>query len=64
MLATSPDHSVRNGTKAVELAQQTGRLSGGKNALMTATLAAAYAEEGRFSEAVTAAKRALQLANS
>jgi tetratricopeptide (TPR) repeat protein len=30
IMATSPDASVRNGAKAVELAQQAGRLSGGK----------------------------------
>jgi hypothetical protein len=62
VLATSPDPSVRNGTKAVELAGQTDRLSGGRNPAMAATLAAAYAETGRFPEAITNAERALQLA--
>jgi tetratricopeptide (TPR) repeat protein len=62
VLATSPDPSVRNGTKAVELAGQTDRLSGGRNPAMAATLAAAYAEAGRFAEAITTARRALQLA--
>jgi tetratricopeptide (TPR) repeat protein len=64
IMATSPDASVRNGTRAVELARQTDRLSGGKNPVMAATLAAAYAEAGRFPEAVTAAQRAMQLAAS
>ena len=64
VLATSPDPSVRNGTKAVELARQTDRLSSGGNPAMAATLAAAYAEAGRFSEAITTAQRALQLAIS
>ena len=64
VLATSPNSSVRNGSKAVELAQQTDRLSGGRNPTMIATLAAAYAEAGRFSEAITTAQRALQLASS
>ena len=64
VLATSPDPTVRNGTKAVELAQQTDRLSGGMNPAIAATLAAAYAEAGRFPEAVTTAQRALQLATS
>jgi len=64
LLATSPDPSVRNGTKAVELSQQTDRLSGRKNPVMAATLAAAYAEAGRFPEAITTAQRALQLATS
>jgi len=62
ILATSSDPSVRNGAKAIELAEQTDRLSGGTNPVMAATLAAAYAEAGRFSEAITNAQRALQLA--
>jgi tetratricopeptide (TPR) repeat protein len=64
VLATSPDPSVRDGTKAVELAGQTDRLSSGRNPGMAATLAAAYAEAGRFPEAITTAQRALQLATS
>jgi len=64
VLATSPDPSIRNGTRAVELAEQTDRLSGGRNPAIAATLAAAYAEAGRFPEAITTAQRALQLAAS
>jgi tetratricopeptide (TPR) repeat protein len=64
VLATSSDPSIRNGTKAVELAQQTDKLSGGSNPGIAATLAAAYAEAGQFPEAMTTAKRALQLATS
>jgi tetratricopeptide (TPR) repeat protein len=63
MMATSPDAAVRNGTKAVELARQTDQLSGGKNPVMAATLAAAYAEAGRFPDAIATAQHALQLAN-
>jgi len=48
----------------VELAEQTDRLSGGRNPAIAATLAAAYAEAGRFPEAITTAQRALQLAAS
>jgi Tfp pilus assembly protein PilF len=62
IMATSPDASVRNGTKAVELARQTDRLSGGKNPVMAATLAAAYAEAGKFGDAIATAQHALQLA--
>jgi tetratricopeptide (TPR) repeat protein len=62
-LATSPDAAVRNGTKAVELAQQADQLSGGRNPLMAATLAAAYAEAGKFGDAIATAQRALQLAD-
>jgi tetratricopeptide (TPR) repeat protein len=62
LLATSPDPSVRNGTKAVELARQADQLAGGENPSNAATLAAAYAEAGRFPEAIASAQRALQLA--
>jgi protein O-mannosyl-transferase len=64
VLATSPQESLRNGARAVELAEQALRLSGGKNPLIFRTLAAAYAESGRFPEAIENAKRALELANS
>jgi tetratricopeptide (TPR) repeat protein len=64
VLATSPAPSMRNGTKAVELAQQTNQLSGGKKPMLAATLAAAYAEAGRFPEAIACAGRAVQLASS
>ena len=39
-------------------------MSAGKNPLFIGTLAAAYAETGRFAEAVAAAQRALQLATA
>lgn len=61
-MATSPNAAMRNGAKAVELAQQTDRLTGGTNAMMAAILAAAYAETQQFDKAIVAGKRALQLA--
>jgi tetratricopeptide (TPR) repeat protein len=64
IMATCPDASVRNGTQAVELAEQAEQLSGGGNPAILATLAAAYAEAGRFPEAVTTAQKALQLVES
>jgi Flp pilus assembly protein TadD len=64
VLATSPQASVRNGVRAMELAQQAERLSGGKDPSVLGTLAAAYAETGRFPDAVAAAQRALELATS
>jgi protein O-mannosyl-transferase len=64
VLVTSPQASVRNGARAVELAQQAERLSGGRNPDILGTLAAAYAEAGRFPEAVTTAQRAARLANA
>ena len=64
VLATSPEASVRNGARAVDLAQQADRSCNGTNPVVAKTLAAAYAEAGRFSEAMDAARRAQQLAVS
>ena len=64
ILATCPDTSVRNGERAVALAQRADKFSGGKNPSFLGTLAAAYAEAGRFSEAVATARRALELATA
>jgi tetratricopeptide (TPR) repeat protein len=63
-LATHPEATVRDGTRALALAQQVDQLSGGDDAMALATLAAAYAEVGRYPEAVAAARRALQLAGT
>jgi tetratricopeptide (TPR) repeat protein len=62
ILATSPDASVRNGAKAIELAKQTVRLSDGADPISVRTLAAADAEAGRFSEAAETAQQAQRLA--
>ena len=62
LLATSPDASLRNGLKAVEFAKQADRLVAGTNALVLRTLAAAYAENGEFANAIGAARSAIQLA--
>jgi tetratricopeptide (TPR) repeat protein len=63
-LATHPQASVRNGSKATELAQQLYRLSGGEDPTILQTLAAAYAETKRFPEAILTAQQALQLASA
>jgi tetratricopeptide (TPR) repeat protein len=62
ILATNPDASLRDGPKAVELALRANRLSDGKSLIIIGTLAAAYAEAGKFSEAVATVQRARQLA--
>jgi tetratricopeptide (TPR) repeat protein len=62
VLATAADASIRDGIKAVEFAQQAIELSGGKDPNFLRTLAAAYAESGRFSEAITTAKQAILIA--
>lgn len=62
VLATAPDESLRNGTRAVALAQRATELSGGDNPVLMRTLAAAYDETGRFGDAIATAGRALELA--
>jgi tetratricopeptide (TPR) repeat protein len=62
VLATSPDASVRNGVEAVAFAERAVGLPGGERPEILDTLAAAYAEAGRFSDAAKAARRALGLA--
>ena len=64
VLATCPNPEVRNGPKAVELAQKAERLGGAGNPAMLGTLAAAYAEAGQFPEALRTAQQALELATA
>jgi spermidine synthase len=64
ILATSPDALTRDATKAVEFAERADALTHRQNPVIGATLAAAYAEAGRFGEALKSAQRALQLANN
>jgi tetratricopeptide (TPR) repeat protein len=61
-MATRPEASVRNGKEAAELAQWAVRLSREQEPVPLGTLAAAYAEAGRFSDAVKTADRAISLA--
>jgi Tfp pilus assembly protein PilF len=64
VFATSPDPSVRNGPQAVQLAEQALRISGRRIPILFRTLAAAYAESGRFSDAIQTAQQGIELANS
>jgi Flp pilus assembly protein TadD len=64
VLATWPEASVRNGVRAMELAQRANQLSGGQDSLSFEALAAAYAEGGRFAEAIVTVQQALQLATA
>ncbi|MGA2787094.1 MAG: tetratricopeptide repeat protein [Verrucomicrobiota bacterium] len=61
LLATSPEASLRDGNRAVELTQKAEQLARAESAQSLDTLAAAYAEAGRYREAVETAKRALNL---
>jgi len=64
LLAAAPVAELRNGEEAVTLAEKACRLTGFRNGAMLDTLAAAYAEAGRFPEAVTAARRAVEQASA
>jgi Flp pilus assembly protein TadD len=64
LVATSPDSAGRDGAEAVRLAEQGCRLTGYTQAQSLGTLAAAYAEAGRFPEAVTMAQKAIELARA
>jgi len=62
VFATAPDASLRNGTRAVELAERALKLAGGINPILYRTLAAAYAESGRFDDAIATAERGREFA--
>src|SRR2546423_3912505 len=64
VLATSPDPTLRDGAKAVAYAKRATQLPGGDNPLVYRTLAAAYAENRQFAEAISAAEHAKQLAQA
>ncbi len=64
ILATFPETWLRNGRQALALAERANQLSGDNNPAILRTLAAAYAENGRFTEARVTAERGLQLANA
>jgi tetratricopeptide (TPR) repeat protein len=61
-LATCPDPAMRNGAEAVALAEKARRLSDASDPAVLSTLAAAYAESGRFADAAATARLALTLA--
>ena len=64
MLATWPDPSIRNGPRAVALAQQASQLTQDKDASALRTLAAAYAETGQFEQAIATEQKAVGLNSS
>lgn len=64
LLAACPDAKVRDGAEAVRLAEQAVQLSGRKDVMALDTLGAAYAEAGRFEEALRAAEEAMKLASA
>ena len=62
VLATSSDARIHDGARAVRLAHEAVKLSDGREPSFLRTLAAAYAEDGRFSEAAAVAKQAVLVA--
>jgi len=63
-LATASDPHLRNGDEAVRLSERACQLTQYKKASMIETLSTAYAEAGRFNDAVVAAQKAHDLASA
>jgi hypothetical protein len=57
-MATDPNSAKRSGTAAIELAKHACSVAGAHQTIHLVTLAAAYAEAARYSEAVSTAERA------
>jgi arylsulfatase A-like enzyme len=62
VVATVPDHALRDGAAAVRAAERAANLTGRNNAGVLDTLAAAHAEAGEFERAVAVSERAVRLA--
>jgi hypothetical protein len=62
LLATDSDARLRDGNRAVQLAERARQLSQNNEPALLYTLAAAYAEAGRFNDAVATAQKARILA--
>jgi tetratricopeptide (TPR) repeat protein len=59
--ATHPEEAIRRGSAAVSLAEETGRFFNSLNPVFQDVLAAAYAEAGRFQDAVWTLQQAIFL---
>ena len=62
ILATRPEAEFRNGAEALQLSQRACQMTDYKAPGLVGTLAAAYAEAGRWDEAVATARKAHELA--
>jgi hypothetical protein len=62
VLATHPDAQKRDGPRAVKLAESACQQTRFKITILVGTLAASYAEVGRFEDAIATAEKACQLA--
>jgi Flp pilus assembly protein TadD len=61
-LATSGTADLRDGSQAVKYAERACKLTGNLKTVVVGTLAAAYAEAGRFEDAIATAQKACDLA--
>ena len=64
LLATAPQSELRNGPEAVRLAEHACSLEGTNEVRFWGTLDAAYAEAGRFDEAINTAEKVQRLATA
>ena len=64
LLAACSDPTVRDGQEAVRLAERACLLTDSKQPQMIGVLAAAYAEAGRFNDAVATAQKAIEVATA
>jgi hypothetical protein len=64
ILATASDDRLRDGAEAIRLAEPLCRDAATAGANYFDTLAAAYAEAGRFDEAISVAQTALEMASA
>jgi tetratricopeptide (TPR) repeat protein len=64
IFVTRNDYSIREETKAVEYARRAAEKTNRENPVVLNLLAMAYASDGEFSEAISAAKQALDLAEA
>ena len=62
ILATHPDPSIRDGEKALQLAERAAALTKHRNAEILDTLAAAYAAVGQYGHAIATTRQAIKLA--
>ncbi len=61
VLATSPEESIRDGQRAIELAMHACEITDYKEAHILSTLAAAYAESGDFENAMKWSQKAIDM---
>ena len=64
LLATCPDEHLRDGAEAVRCAKKACALTGFHQPAMVGTLAASYAEAGRFPQAVQTCQKTIRLAQT